>query len=218
MLEKFGLARPDRALNQFATHVPVLIGIARLLPIRRVLELGSGTYSTLTFLNQTAFPHLLQLDSLETDQTWAKKLAAATVSDPRIRINLVDDPIEDSIQTTELSRYDLILIDHGGKYETRAETIRWLTKMPFGSALIVIHDFEISQYRSASRGFPHTFEFAAFTPATAIAWRDLPMRRPSLRFLSRAIRRRASMLSPDDVDSWSAELDTEFGQARAIIQ
>jgi predicted O-methyltransferase YrrM len=217
LLERFGLARPGRALNQFATHVPILIGIARLLPIRRVLELGSGTYSTLTFLNEAAFPHLFQLDSFETDQSWAERLAAATSAEPRIRIKLVDEPIEESVRTLELSQYDLILVDHAVNYETRAQTIQWLTKMPFGSALIVIHDFEISQYRYASRGFPHKFEFSAFTPATAVAWHDLPLDRPSLRFLSRAVSRLASILLPEDVASWSAELDAEFEQTRITI-
>ena len=217
VLERFGLARPSRALNQYATHVPILIGIARLLRIRRVLELGSGTYSTLTFLNKAAFPHLSELDSLETDQTWAERIAKATPADPRIGIKLVDDPIEHSLQTFSLSRYDLILVDHSVEYDTRAATIQWLTKAPFGSALVVIHDFEIAQYRYASRGFPHKFEFAAFTPATAVAWRDLPLHTSSLRSLSRAIRRRASMLLPEDVGSWSAELDAELGHTNATI-
>jgi hypothetical protein len=72
--EKLGLNRPPRAPNEFATHIPILIGIARILPIRHVLELGCGTYSTLTFLNRTALPDLIGLDSLETDLAWAERL------------------------------------------------------------------------------------------------------------------------------------------------
>src|ERR1044071_885749 len=47
-----------RAHNDYATHIPILIGLARLREIRRVLEFGCGRYSTLTFLKASAFPHL----------------------------------------------------------------------------------------------------------------------------------------------------------------
>jgi hypothetical protein len=212
--EKLGLNRPPRAPNEFATHIPILIGIARILPIRHVLELGCGTYSTLTFLNRTALPDLIGLDSLETDLAWAERLSEATADDPRISIQVVQHPIESSLQDLRLGEYDLILVDHAVTRDTRAATISSLTKMSFGSALVILHDYEIPQYRSASRGFHHRFEFAALTPATAVAWDLAPISRSELRLLARVIRKHASNHAPEDACSWSTLLDVELGDIR----
>lgn len=209
--ERLGLTRPPRALNDFATHIPILIGIARILTIRHVLELGCGTYSTLTFLNRAAFPDLIRLDSLETDIAWAEKLSAATADEPRIRIQVVQDPIESSMWVSRLGEYNLILVDHAFSCVTRAATISSLAKMSLGSALVVLHDYEMPQYRSASRGFPHRFEFAAFTPATAVAWDHAPLSRSPLRLLARVVRKHASTHAPEDAVFWSDLLNAELG-------
>ena len=78
-----------RALNDYATHIPILIGLSRLRQIRHVLEFGCGHYSTLTFLNRSAFPHLEQLHSVENDDAWAATIQEAA-SDSRWKLQLVN--------------------------------------------------------------------------------------------------------------------------------
>jgi predicted O-methyltransferase YrrM len=60
--------------NDYATHVPILIGLARMREIKNVLEFGCGHYSTLTFLNRAAFPHLVKLHSIENDSSWSETI------------------------------------------------------------------------------------------------------------------------------------------------
>src|SRR5439155_25567212 len=50
--------RPSRSRMDYATHLPILVGLSQSLKVKRVLELGSGMYSTLTFLDSNLFPEL----------------------------------------------------------------------------------------------------------------------------------------------------------------
>lgn len=77
----------ERAANAHATHVPVLVGLARLLNVERVIEYGCGEYSTLTFFNRSAFPRLSKLLSLENDAEWFARMAerAATIREVTAR-------------------------------------------------------------------------------------------------------------------------------------
>src|SRR5262245_54771374 len=98
-----------RALNDYATHIPILIGLARLREIRSVLEFGCGHYSTLTFLNRFAFPDLERLHSIENDDAWALAIQEAAKNDPRWSLEVVNGEISDAIP--DLESFDLILID-----------------------------------------------------------------------------------------------------------
>src|SRR5437868_6150649 len=81
---------PQRAENPFATHIPVLVGLAQLLRVERVLELGCGQYSTLTFLQPAVFSNLVKLQSIENDSAWVDKVIPLTNRDSRMNLTLVD--------------------------------------------------------------------------------------------------------------------------------
>jgi hypothetical protein len=85
-----GSRRPPYHPEAFATHIPVLVGVATLLEVRCVLELGVGRYSTPLFLNRDVFPSLTQLDSLEDDPGWAEDAAVLAHADPRLHLRVVD--------------------------------------------------------------------------------------------------------------------------------
>jgi len=91
-----------RALKDYATHIPILIGLARLRKVRSVLEFGCGHYSTLTFLNASAFPHLERLHSIENDDSWAQTIEEAARNDHRWRLQLVDGEIAESVVDLDL--------------------------------------------------------------------------------------------------------------------
>src|SRR5215207_10889023 len=86
-----------RAENDYATHVPILLGLARMREIKSVLEFGCGRYSTLTFLNRAAFPHLERLHSIENDSIWAETIHEAAKSDERWTLKLLRGEIAGSV-------------------------------------------------------------------------------------------------------------------------
>ncbi|MBV9468405.1 MAG: hypothetical protein JOZ57_04115, partial [Abitibacteriaceae bacterium] len=166
----------ERATNPFATHLPILIGIARLIPIRRVLELGSGQYSTLTFLDRTVFPNLEVLTSFEDDAVWMQKVATMT-DDPRLTLNYSERPLSDVIADASIlssMEYDLVFVDNSMTSEKRAATISEVARRCKGKSqtTVLIHDYECLAYRHAAKSLRHRVTFTAYTPQTGVLWQQ----------------------------------------------
>src|SRR4051812_48590531 len=65
-----------------SSHLPILIGLARVFQLRQVLEFGSGHFSTLCFLNRDLFPDLQRVQSFETDPEWKQRVEVQANGDP----------------------------------------------------------------------------------------------------------------------------------------
>lgn len=185
-----------RALNDYATHIPILIGLARVRKIRHVLEFGCGRYSTLTFLNRSAFPDLERLHSIENDDAWATTIQEAAQNDPRWTLQLVNGEISESIP--DLESFDLILIDDSKTSVQRAATIRAVAHKQPQHPWIVIHDFEVDEYRDAASAFKHRHRFRAYNPETGV----VANRVNGWKTLDRSIKVKAKVLEPDAVARW----------------
>ena len=195
-----------RAEKDYATHIPVLLGLARVMRVESVLELGCGHYSTLTFLNRVGFPSLVALKSLETDQVWLEKISATVSNDPRVRTELVHGAMRSIIEEIDLEDYDLIFVDDSTSGDERAATIRSLAARKPKRAVVAIHDFEIQAYRDAVSPFQHQLTFKAFNPQTGIVWNEEKDLSKGLRRASAVFKRYAKTLEPDDVSGWSRVL------------
>ena len=195
-----GLA--PRTINDYATHIPVLIGIAQRFRIQRVLELGCGAFSTATFLNRQVFADLIRLDSYETDLSWLDKSASAFSADDRFRPSLIAGAMSSSIREAKLETFDLIFVDDSTSAVERAETIKQLAVRPSLKQLIVIHDFEVSDYRDAASAFEHRQIFRAFTPQTGVVWNGPTQPIEVLKKLNRQIIRHSKSLMVDDLNGW----------------
>ena len=189
-----------RALNDYATHVPILIGLARLREIRNVLEFGCGHYSTLTFLNRSAFPHLERLHSVENDDSWASTIEEAAKDDPRWTLQRVNAEVSESIADLDLESFDLILIDDSKTSAQRAATIRAIARMQPQHPWIVIHDFEVEEYRRAASSFKQRQRFRAYNPETGVVANANVV--DEWRMIDRVIRAKAKSLAPDAVVRW----------------
>ena len=194
----------SRHHNDYATHVPILVGIASAIRVERILEFGSGMYSTLTFLNRQVFPDVLHVDSVESDPEWMSKVSAAAKGDPRLRIRLVEEPIQRVLREIHLNSYDFILVDSSTDAGRRASLIRELAARQDFSALVAVHDFEIGLYRAAAKGFRHVVQYTAYNPCTGILWQTTPDPGPALKQLSKIVSRYSKRLQPDDVQAWAA--------------
>jgi hypothetical protein len=186
-----------RALNDYATHIPILIGLSRVRRVRHVLEFGCGHYSTLTFLNRAGFPHLERLHSIENDDSWARTIQGST-KDDRWTLQLVNGEIAESVADLDLESFDLILIDDSKTSAQRAATIRAAARKQPQLPWIVIHDFEVDEYRDAACGFAHRHRFRAYNPETGVVGNRVD----ELKMIDRVIRSKAKLLEPDAIEHW----------------
>ena len=197
---------PPRAQNAYATHVPVLIGLAAIRRIERVLEFGCGHYSTHTFLQRSVFRNLKALHSVENDPVWSEKIRAAVKDDPRCDVTAVNGPMCDAVPAFDLETFDLILVDDSTNAEDRAATIRRLAGLHPVHPWIVIHDYEVEEYRRASSGFKQRFAFKAYNPHTGfVSNSEFP---DALKTLDQQSKTNSSRFAADDVERWLGVLRT----------
>ena len=202
-LVKTAISRPaERADNPYATHVPVLIGLASLLNVRRVVEYGSGEYSTLTFLNRSAFPGLVELRSLENDAEWFAKIARRVGEDPRVEMIHVDGLMSLVAPDVDMSGCDLVFLDDSTNVDERASTIRAVAAKRLDSTVTIIHDYEMLEYRRAAGAFKNRFNFNSLNPNTGIVWNNAPIDVHKLRSLNKLIKQHSGCLHPSDVNGW----------------
>lgn len=187
-----------RARNDYSTHVPILIGLSRCREIKNVLEFGCGYYSTLTFLNGAAFPHLERLQSVENDASWAETLHDVAKQDDRWSLNLVNGDIADCVPDLDLEAFDLILIDDSKTSAQRASTIRAIANKQPQRPRIVIHDYEVDEYRVAARGFKQRHAFKAYNPQTGLVCNTVS----DIKALDRKLKENSKHLQPDDLKGW----------------
>ena len=197
---------PPRAENAYATHVPVLIGLASIRPIERVLEFGCGHYSTTTFLKRSVFPDLKVLHSVENDAHWAETIRAAVKDDARSVVTVVDGAIGDAVRQFDLETFDLILVDDSTSAEDRATTIRALSDLNPSNPWLVIHDYEVEEYQRASVPLKERFTFKAYNPHTGLVANGGFT--SALRTLDQRLKKNSSRLPPDNVDGWLRVLRT----------
>lgn len=186
----------------YTTHMPVLTAIPRLTRVERVLELGCGDFSTLTFLNRSIYPDLQVIHSWEDDREWMERVRSAVADDPRIQMEFIED-WDESLRARDLADYDLIFVDNGRQFHERAATIRTVMKRVVPRNIVVIHDFEFTTYRIAAQASPHRYAFSVFFPHTGVTWQGDRLDRRRLQQVSRILRKNAQTVQPDQVESWA---------------
>ncbi|HEY2963676.1 MAG TPA: hypothetical protein VGJ37_14745 [Pyrinomonadaceae bacterium] len=191
---------PPRARNDYATHVPVLIGLAASRRIERVLEFGCGHYSTKTFLNRAAFPDLRQLKSVENDRAWAETVRGAVGYDERCVLNVVSGAMCDAVSRFDLESFDLVLVDDSKTAPERVATLRTISLAKPQGPWIVIHDYEIDEYQRTAADFKHRFTFKAYNPHTGLVFNSTDT--PDLKALDKRIRVNSARIELDDVEGW----------------
>jgi len=168
------LIRPaPRCLDPYGSHVPVLLILATCLKPRRVLELGCGVYSTLTFLDVHSFPSLEHLVSVETDPEWLERVGAMVRSDPRWQPRMVEgaSSVADWLRfggtSLAIDEFDLILVDDSANDIQRRQTLGALfCARP--TPPIVVHDVECARLRTRLWTRRPYVVFDAFNPQTGL--------------------------------------------------
>lgn len=196
---RFVIRAVERHSEEFATHMPVLVGLAQAMPVRSILELGSGLHSTPLFLNREIFPDVERVLAVEDEPEWSERVRGAVGSDQRLELRTVDT-VAGAVTDLDPDEFDLVLIDDSSEVSRRAATIRAVAAAR-GHAVVVIHDIDLPVYRAASRRLGSRFIVRGFNPQTAV-FGGQRVSRPALRRIRRAIDRHAATVSPTDTSAW----------------
>lgn len=142
----------------YASHLPVLRAVLATYKPKRVLELGSGPYSTPLFLDAG-----VKLTSLETDDEWFMKAEAFADFDLRLVENVAESlPL--------LIDFDLVFVDDSHDLAERERTIRAVLSQ--SHPLTVLHDAEVREYRAAITELSDCTFICTVNPHVAIAFPD----------------------------------------------
>jgi predicted O-methyltransferase YrrM len=202
--EKIGkLKKRQHETIAVSTHLPILMFLARTRKISKVLEFGSGMFSTLNFLDKNCFPDLNHLKSYETDAFWASKMKELVMADPRSELIFSENPLAGLVANMDMD-FDLILVDNSMESKQRCDTIRQVAKVAH-RAIVVIHDYEHPPYQRAAKGFQHKYRFLAFNPNTGLVWNNNDYEANEFRRIDLAIAK--SNGAPNDINHWNALFD-----------
>lgn len=160
-----------RTVDDWGSHLPVLLGLSILLSPRSVVEFGSGRFSTGLFTNKRYFPSVDRFRSIEDNATWYDRAVETTVLHPGDEVRLVDS-VPQWIRESGDPLGGLIFVDNGEGLEDRIAAIRATFERAESDSVVVIHDFEVRAYR---RAVPRSWPFVtvrAWRPMTAVVCRD----------------------------------------------
>jgi hypothetical protein len=140
-----GLVPNDWPHSSYATHFHALLDVMVCFGPKRVLETGSGYYSTGFFLSF----NIEKLVSIENDREWVRNY-----DDPRHRVIQPKGPIAENLP--DLGGFDLVFVDDD-PVDGRAETLKAvLAKAP---GLVVVHDSDDGRLHKYIGGRPNHTDF-----------------------------------------------------------
>src|SRR5271157_4885712 len=73
----------------YATHMPILVGLGFLCRPRKVIEFGSGEFSTALFLDRSVFPSVEEVVSYENDAVWFSQVCSCLGGDARLHMQSI---------------------------------------------------------------------------------------------------------------------------------
>jgi hypothetical protein len=191
-----------RSEEPYATHVPVLVGVAAVLRPKRLIEFGSGSFSTLSFMDDVAFPSLEQVNSYENNKEWFEQVQQRTRGNSRIDLQYFAGDMYQAVAGADVAAADMIFLDDSPTAEERVKTVKEVSRLGRNGPVAILHDYELWRLRLAARQFEHRVAFDAFHPQSCAMWHGHPERRPILEDVARTISQHASDVPLTDIRAW----------------
>ena len=193
----------ERSTEPYATHVPILVGIAAAFEPQSVIEFGSGTFSTLAFSNEMAFPTIRRVDSYENNQEWFNQVRKELSPDARVHLHLVEEKMHNAVGAANTTNADLIFIDDSPTALARVPTVKEVARQCGVRPIVILHDNDLWRLRLASRAFEHHVSFNAFNPQCSVMWHGHPERIPVVQRVGQIIRQYSASTPVTNIEAWT---------------
>jgi len=200
----------QRADNPYATHVPILVGVAAVCRPKLLIEFGSGTFSTMSFLDEVAFPSLQRVESYENDRKWFEQIRESLPSNSRVHLQLVDGEMYQAVPGANTSAAGMIFIDDSPSAEARVPTLKEVARRCGTEPVVVLHDHDLWRLRLATRNFENRISFDSLNPQCCVMWHGHKERRPALEHVKRIIQQNAVKIPLTDIRTWMEIFSTEL--------
>jgi hypothetical protein len=204
--QAFGIVAQSE--QPFATHIPVLVGVAAACLPQRLVEFGSGNFSTLAFLDEAVFPSLVHVESYENNLYWMQQMEAKLAGNPRVTCHFFEGRMRGAVSGANLAAADLIFMDDSPSGWERSHTLIEVARTCGERPTTIVHDYELPTLRLACLKFDHRFAFATFTPQCCAVWNGNPQRKTLLDGVAKRLEDNASRLNVTDTRAWAEAFHT----------
>jgi predicted O-methyltransferase YrrM len=209
-LYDWGIGLGPRADEPYASHVPILVGVAAVCSPKLLIEFGSGTFSTLSFLDQQTFPSLQRVESFENNREWFEQIRERLPLGGRVHHNFVEGDMYRAVDSANTSAAEMIFIDDSPSAEARVPTVEKVAAQCGTKPLVVLHDNDLWRLRLATRRFEHRVSIETFNPQTCVMWHGHPERKPAIENVSRIIQQFGPNLRLTDIRAWAEVFSREL--------
>lgn len=200
-----------RSDEPYATHVPVLVGISAVCRPKLLIEFGSGTFSTLSFLDKEAFPSLERVESYENNLEWFEQIQKKIPFNALVKLNFVEGEMYRAVQSANTASASMIFIDDSPTDAARVPTVEEVARGCGAEPVVVLHDNDLWRLRLATRKFENRVSFNAFNPQCCVMWNGHPERMPVLKKVNRIICLHANDVALTDIRTWMRIFSDELG-------
>ena len=200
----------ERSKEPYATHVPILVGVAAAFKPKSIIEFGSGAFSTVSFLDEAAYPSIRIVDSYENNRDWFDQMRQKLPSSKRVNLHFVEGEMYKAVSTAKPSAADLIFIDDSPTAKARVPTVEEVARSCGTQPLVVLHDNDLRVLRRATRKFEHRISISTFNPQCSVMWHGHPERAAILRRVAGIIRDHGASIPVTDFREWAKVFSQEL--------
>jgi hypothetical protein len=175
-----------------------------------LIEFGSGTFSTLSFLDHVAFPSLQKVESYENNREWFEQIHEKIPVNALVNLHFVEGEMYRAVEGANTSGVSMIFIDDSPTDAARVPTVEEVARRCGTEPVVVLHDNDLWRLRMAARKFENRISFDVFNPQCCVMWHGHPERKPVLEKVSRIIHQHAGEIALTNIRDWQRIFSNEL--------
>jgi hypothetical protein len=199
-----------RSNEAYATHSPILVGVAAAFRPESIIEFGSGDFSTASFVDEAAFPSIRRVDSYENDREWFDQVRQKLSSSRLVNFHFVAGDMYKAVRAANPAAADMIFIDDSSTTRARVSTVEEVARSCGTRPLVVLHDNDQRRLRLATLKFEHRASINTFNPQCCVMWHGHPERAARLQRVGGIIRDHGASIPVTDIRGWAKVFSQEL--------